>query len=106
MKTQPRARGPVITVDKKNCKIHPAGKVHARGKKHKGYVVFNVVSRCSLLFTNPRVFGHEFLVLIPGHHKYSTRIDEGHTLVMLAGCEYKIPRSLGAASNPTDIIVP
>lgn len=106
MKTKAKAGGPTITIDRKNCKIHPAGKVHARGKKHKGYVVFHAPSACSVLFTNPAVFGHEFLKLGAGHHKYSTRIDKGHTLVMIAGCEYKIPRSLGAASNPTDIIVP
>ncbi len=106
MKTNSRPGGPTITLDKKHCKIRPAGKVHASGKRKRGFVVFNALSPCSILFTNPAVFGHEYLTLRAGHHKYSTRIERGHTFVMIAGCEYKIPRSLGAASNPTDIIVP
>ncbi len=106
MKTKTKAGGPTITLDKKHCKIHPAGRVHALGKKKKGYVVFNAVTPCRVLFTNPAVFGHQFVALSAGHHKYSTRIEHGHTFVMIAGCEYRIPRSLGAASDPTDVIVP
>ena len=98
--------GPTLTVDKKHCKITPAGKVHAPGNKARGHVIFNATSSCQLLFTNPDVLGHAYINLSKGTHQYSIKIDKGHTLVMIAGCEYKIPRSLGAASNPTDIIVP
>jgi hypothetical protein len=59
-----------------------------------------------LLFTNPSVFGHQFIKLEKGPHKRSTKVERGRTLVMIAGCEYKIPRSLGAASQPSEIIVP
>src|SRR6476660_8122531 len=104
MKKEKRAL--TLTVDKKNCKIVPPGKVHAAAKKHGGYVVFNAVSACQILFTNPSVFGRQFLNLKKGANKHFIKVDRGHTLVMISGCEYKIPRSLGAASNPNDIIVP
>jgi hypothetical protein len=97
---------PTVTIDKKHCKITPVGKIHAPGKKHRGYVVFHAISPCSILFTNPEVFGLQYLTLPSGHHKRFTKVDRGHTLVMIAGCEYRIPRSLGAASNPSDIVVP
>ena len=107
MKAKTKTVGPTVTLDKKKHKIQPAGKIHARGKKHKGFVIFNALSPCSILFTNPAVFGRQFLKFTAaGQHKYSTRINKGHTLVMLAGGVYNIPKSLGAASNPTDIIVP
>lgn len=102
----PRKAGPTVTVDPKHCKIHPLGKIHAPRKSQGGYVVFNALAPCTILFTNPEVFGHQFTKLVAGQNKRSTRIERGHTLVMIAGCEYKIPRSLGAASQPTDIIVP
>lgn len=99
-------RTPTLTVHKKSCKITPVGKVHVSGKKAGGYVIFNAVSPCQILFTNPEVFGTQFLNLKKGPNKHHTMIERGHTLVMIAGCEYRIPRSLGAASNPNDIIVP
>jgi hypothetical protein len=98
--------GPIVTVEPETGKFHPLGKVHAACKSKGGYVTFNALAPCTILFTNPTVFGHQFTKLARGHNKRSTRIEHGHTLVMVAGCEYKIPRSLGAASQPTDIIVP
>ncbi len=97
---------PTITIDKKNCKITPVGKIHAPAMKHRGHVVFNALAPCTILFTNPEVFGRQFLKLRAGHTKKFVKIDHGHTLVMIAGCEYRIPKSLGAASNPSDIVVP
>lgn len=104
MKRKPRFI--TLVVNKKICKITPPGKVHAPAKRHGGYVVFHATSACQILFTNPEVFGKPFLNLAKGDNKHSVKIDRGHTLVMISGCEYKIPRSLGAASNPNDIIVP
>src|ERR1041384_817790 len=110
MKAKPKKpkHFPTLTVDKKNCKITPAGKVHASGKKNRGYVIFNALKHCTILFTNHAVLGRQFLTLRTGHNKRLTPIDKGHTPVMIAGCASKIPRSLGAAalSNPNDIIVP
>ncbi len=97
---------PTLTVDPKHCKIHPLGKVHAPKKSHRGFVDFNSTAPCTILFTNPGVFGKPFVRLARGPNKRFIKVERGHTFVMIAGCEYKIPRSLGAASNPTDIIVP
>ena len=106
MPTKTKKAGPTVTLDPKHCKIHPLGKVHARRKSKGGYVIFHALAPCTLLFTNPNVFGHQFLKLGKGPHKRSTKVESGRTFIMIAGCEYKIPRSLGAASQPTEIIVP
>ena len=55
----PKKIGPTVTVDPKHCKIHPLGKIHAPKKSRGGYVVFNALAPCTLLFTNPEVFGHD-----------------------------------------------
>jgi hypothetical protein len=106
MATKSKKAGPTITVDPKHCKIHPLGKIHAQRKSKGGYVIFHALAPCTLLFTNPSVFGHQFIKLEKGPHKRSTKVERGRTLVMIAGCEYRIPRSLGAASQPSEIIVP
>jgi hypothetical protein len=105
-KSRKAKSSPTLTIDPKHCRIHPSGRVHAPRKSARGFVDFHATAPCTILFTNPAVFGRPFVRLSRGPNKRFTRVDRGHTLVMIAGCEYKIPRSLGAASNPTDIIVP
>lgn len=102
------ARNPTVVVDPKKCKFEPPGRSHASGKKHGGYVNFQAKAGCDLLFTNPDVFGCSVTSLSRGDNLRYTQIEEGHTYVMIAGCTFKIPRSLGAAaaSDPKDIIVP
>lgn len=106
MADKPKKAGPTVTVDRKHFKIHPLGKIHVPRKSKGGYINFNAIGACTILFTNPSVFGHQFLKLAPGPNKRFTKVERGRTLVMIAGGLYKIPRSLGAASQPTDIIVP
>jgi hypothetical protein len=108
MKAKPKKAkaSPTVVVDPKEPRIGPPGAIHAPGKGKRGFVNFNASRRCTLLFTNPKVFGHPFTHLSRGDNRRFVKIERGHTFVMIAGCEYTIPRSLGAASSPTDIIVP
>ncbi len=102
-----KAKGsPTVTVDPRHCKVHPPGRIHAPKQSQRGFVKFNATAPCTILFTDPRVFGKPFVKLARGSNKRFTKVERGHTFVMIAGCEYRIPRSLGAASDPTDIIVP
>ena len=95
-----------LTLDPTSGKVHPVGKVHVAKKSQGGYVRFDAPVACTVLFTDPRVFGKPFIKLHKGTTKRFVKVERGRTFVMIAGCEYKIPKSLGAASNPTDIIVP
>ena len=106
MKAKRRKGPPTVTVDPKTGKFHPLGKIHAGRKSRGGFVTFHALAPCTVLFTNPSLFGRQFTKLAAGDNKRSTRIEHGHTLVMVAGRDYRIPRSLGAAGQPTDIIVP
>ena len=107
MKTKRKAaRGPTVTVNPKKCTTHPPGEVHAEPKSRRGFVNFNATAPCTIVFKNSSVFDRAYARLKQGNNKRSTETEHGHTFVLIKGCEDKMPRSLGAASGPTDIIVP
>lgn len=97
---------PTLTLDVKSGKVHPVGKVHVARQSQGGFVILDAPAACTVLFTDPRVFGKRVSKLRKGSNKRFTKVERGRTFVMVAGCDYHIPRSVGAASNPTDIIVP
>lgn len=97
---------PTITIDPKRCRIHPSGHVHAPKKSEHGLVNFHATSACTVVFKNSRVFGRGSARLAKGANKRSIRVERGRTIVFIKGCEDRIPRSLGAAGSPTEIIVP
>ena len=97
---------PTVEVNPEKCRIAPPGPVHVPGKGKHGFINFDAKANCTLLFTNPKVFGVTTTHLSSGNNKRSVKVNHGHTYVMIAGRTYKIPKSLGAASSPTDIIVP
>lgn len=107
MKTKARKHtSPTITVDPGRCRIHPAGKVHAPKKSEHGLVNFHAVAACTVIFKNSNVFGHGSARLSKGSNKRPIRVERGRTLVLIKGCEDRIPRSVGALGDPTEIIVP
>ena len=107
MKTKAKKHtSPTITVDPRQCRFHPAGKVHAPKKSEHGLVNFHAVAACTVVFKNSKVFGHGSAHLSKGPNKRSIRVERGRTTVFIKGCEARIPRSLGAAGDPTEIIVP
>ena len=101
-----QSNSPTITIDPRACTTRPAGEVHAAPKSKNGFVNFNATSPCTILFENDDVFSLSSLSLNQGNNKCFVQIEEGHTTVTIQGCEDRMPRNLGAASGPTDIIVP
>ena len=97
---------PTLTVDPKKCKIHPPGKVYAPKKSEHGLVNFHATAPCTVVFKRSSVFGHGSARLVKGPNKRAIRTEHGRTIVTIKGCEDRMPRSLGAASSPTEIIVP
>ena len=95
-----------VKVFPRDCRFEPAGQSHAKPKAQQGFVNFDAQAPCTLLFTNPDVFGCSITSLTAGDNFRHVQINKGRTYVMIAGCEYKVPRSLGAAAGPKDIIVP
>lgn len=98
--------GPTVTVNPNNCTTNPPGEVHAPGKSQNGFVNFNATAPCTVLFNPPGVFNRSSAQLSQGSNKLDIETDAGHSIVTIAACEDSMPRSVGAASNPTDIIVP
>lgn len=97
---------PTITIDPRACTTRPAGEVHADPKSKKGFVNFNATSPCTIIFEHNDVFNMSSLSLNQGNNKCFVQTEEGHTKITIKGCEDRMPRNLGAASGPTDIIVP
>ena len=97
---------PTVTVNPKTCRIHPSGHVHAPKKSEHGLVNFHATAPCTINFKNGSVFGHGSARLEKGPNKRAIRTEHGRTIVTIKGCEDRMPRSLGAASSPTEIIVP
>lgn len=97
---------PTITVDPRGCTTRPAGEVHVDPKSKKGFVNFNATSPCTILFEDDIVFKLSSLSLSQGNNKCFVQTEEGHTHLTIQGCEDRMPRSLGARSGPTDIVVP
>ena len=97
---------PTVTVNPKTCRIHPSGHVHAPKKSEHGLVNFHATAACSVVFKNSQVFGHGSAHLKKGANPRSIRVERGRTVVYIKGCADRLPRSLGAAGSPTEIIVP
>jgi hypothetical protein len=98
--------GPVVNVNPTTCTTNPPGEVHAPGKSQNGFVVFNTTEPCTILFSGFGVFKRSSAQLSMGSNRLDVETEDDHTLVTIAGCGDKVPRSVGAAGNPTDIIVP
>ncbi|MGH9522879.1 MAG: hypothetical protein ACRD3E_10140 [Terriglobales bacterium] len=64
------------------------------------------MSPCTVEFKNESVFGHGSARLSKGANKRTIKVERGRTVVFIKGCEDRLPRSLGAAGHPTEIIVP
>lgn len=105
MKTKQKT-SPTVTVNPKTCKIHPPGRVHAPKKSEHGLVNFHATAPCTIAFKRSNVFGHGSAQLKKGPNKRAIRVERGRTIVLIQGCEQQMPRSLGAASSPTEIVVP
>lgn len=95
---------PTVTVNPRTCKIHPPGHVHAPKKSQHGLVNFHAAAPCTIIFKNAKVFGHGSAHLSKGPNKRAIKVESGRTVVHIKGCE--VPRSVGAASSPTEILVP
>lgn len=105
MKTKHKVTtSPTVTVNPKTCTIRPPGKVHARKKSEHGIVNFHATAPCTVIFKNSSVFGHGSARLAKGSNRRAIKVERGRTVVHIQGCP--VPRSLGAASDPTEIIVP
>ncbi len=98
--------GPSVTINPNNCTINPPGQVHAPKKSQNGFVNFNATAPCTVLFDRPGVFNRSSAQLSQGNNQLNIETEADHTVVTIAGCEDNVPRNVGAASNPTDIIVP
>ncbi len=98
--------GPSVDVNPNHCTINPPGEVHAPSKSQNGFVNFNATAPCTVLFDPPDVFKRSSAQLSQGNNKLDIETEAGHSVVTIAGCEDKMPRSVGAAGDPTDIIVP
>ncbi len=98
--------GPTVTVNPANGTTNPPGQVHAPAKSQNGFVNFNATAPCTILFQRPGVFNCPIAQLAQGINQLQIQTEADHTVVTIAGFEDRTPRSVGAASNPTDIIVP
>jgi hypothetical protein len=98
--------GPTVTVNPTTCTTNPPGAVHAPQKSRNGFVIFNATAPCTIEFQNPGVFNRSSAQLAQGSNQLNIETEAGSTTVSIAGCEGRTPRSLGAAGDPTDIIVP
>jgi len=105
-KTRKHKGPPNVNVNPHRCTTHPPGKVSADPKSKRGFVNFNATAPCTITFKNSKVFGHASAHLKQGNNKRFIQVEEGHTIVLIKGCEDRMPRSVGARSNPTDITVP
>lgn len=97
---------PTITVNPSAGTTHPPGQVNADPHSQNGFVNFNATSPCTILFDHSDVFSMSSLALNQGNNKCFVQTEAGHTVVTIKGGENRMLRSVGAQSNPTDIIVP
>ncbi len=102
----PERNCPTITVDPRACTTRPPGEVHADPKSKNGFVNFNATSPCTIIFEHDDVFHMKSLNLKQGNNKCFVETEAGHTTIAIKGCGDRMPKSVGARSNPTDIIVP